>query len=392
MQNPQIKFDTRNLMDIAPLLFDVSEFAEEEREKKFVEEYEKMVNAFNTPGTVDPSRPDPEAIKPYIKQMYDRLVTDLDQVDWNDVKQVENMLASMKATQAIATVVNDFASFSMDFYPSHEERARIDALGARSYTVYLEGRVAMSYAGLDDIDDYVPIGYGAMKSTQMQVEAYASQALYDATLRGTDKAVLDPTQNELAEKFFLDEPFTVMNASGKDEAYMEFEYDHNQYLTDFLEAMTIGYTKTAFEQMMISPMNNCDAVDGKKFNPSELLLIDGKPLSDIMKELEEKGIKGRATDIEAAKILRGALQSGTPVTVISASYDKEGKVRFNNKDVCLSALNRIDRIKYDRRRVCALILLYNINSRSVTPDRELLCRRRAEGIRRCYDYLFSLVL
>ena len=362
-KNPNIKFDTRNLMDLAPLLFDVSQLPKDQKEAYFLEEYNKMAKAFNTASANDPTRPDPNAIKPYMRKMFEKLVVDLDAVDWNNVKQIENALTSMKATQTLATLVDDFASVALDLFPTHDIMARLDAYAAKSYMAFLEGRVAMSYAGLDDICEYVPIGQGVQKSTRMQVQAQISNVIYNATLARSEVATIDPTSSDLLTKHFLGKSFSLTNAVMLPDN--EFQYTEENYLGDFLDAITACYANTSLEQMLVVPMNESDPVDGKKFSPKELLLIDGKPMSEIIEEIEkEKGLAGDAADVEAGKILRDALLQAKPVTLMTATYTKAGKVAFHHKDirVDLDKLNEADRLQNHNifRRVLHNVGLWRI--------------------------------
>ena len=77
-------YDHRNFFDLAPLLIDVSDKPEAEREAYYLAELEKMSEAFNTPG----------ALKPYIERMYKSTATDVN-IDWSNQKQIEKILCSL---------------------------------------------------------------------------------------------------------------------------------------------------------------------------------------------------------------------------------------------------------------------------------------------------------
>ena len=112
-QNPDLTgLDTRHLNDLGPLLIDVKNVPEADREAYYKSELQKMSDAFYT-FMPDTGKPDPEAVKPYITAMFNAVVTDTD-IDWNDVSQVERLLATMKAAQALATVGDDFRKAIFD--------------------------------------------------------------------------------------------------------------------------------------------------------------------------------------------------------------------------------------------------------------------------------------
>lgn len=346
-KNPNIVFDSRNLMDLAPLLFDVSGLPEDQKKSYFLSEYDKMAKAFSTPSAENPKKPDPEAIKPYIKRMFEVLATDLDDVDWNNVKQVENALTSMKATQTLATLIDDFPAAALDVFPTHDAMKKIDALAAKAYNAYLEGRVKMSYANLDNIYEYVPIGPGVQKCTQMLVQAELCNAIFNSTLAGTDLVTLDPAINDLATKFYMGESFSVTNAAVLPDN--EYQYTDTDYLADFMNYIAGCSSNTSFEQMLILPMRAADPIDGKAFEQLDLLMIDGKPMSEIVAEVEAStGLIGDKAKAEAAKVLREALLEGEkPVTLLTSTFTKNGNIQFKHKDIRLDhdKLNELDRKK-----------------------------------------------
>ena len=118
--------DTRNLNDLACLLIEVDGLEGEERTAYFLQEVEKIKDALYT---LDPQtgRPYPEAIKPYMKALYDNVAEDIN-IDWNDRKQIETVLATMKATQSLATFADDFKDAAFSLFPTQEHVKLLDAL------------------------------------------------------------------------------------------------------------------------------------------------------------------------------------------------------------------------------------------------------------------------
>ena len=348
IQNQNIKFDTRNLMDLAPLLFELNGDTEAEQKADFKRQYDEMIDAFNTPGAT-PGKPDPEAIKPYIQRMFNSLVTNLDDVDYDNLSQVQNSISSMRATQCIATIIDDFPLESMDLFPTHDAMQRIDALAARSYMVFVEGRVAMSYEGLDHVSDYVQFNPGSSKSTQMELQAQLSNQMYDATLAGKSEIVFDPTVSEEMTKFFMDKSFTVLDEFGYGEGKFNIDYTQNNYANDFVTSISVYYAQSSYEQMLVKHANGEDTGLGRKFTPQELLVIGGKSVGELIDNIQkEKEIDTDGAREEVGKMLRDALTTGTPpVTLITSSFTKDGKVKFHNKDlkVDLDKLNAEERVR-----------------------------------------------
>ena len=94
-------FDVRYPEDIASLIIDLSGVPENERESYFREQTEQIAKAFFTLDEKT-NLPYPEAIKPYIKQVYEKMTTTMD-INWDSVEDVERLLATEKASQSFAT-------------------------------------------------------------------------------------------------------------------------------------------------------------------------------------------------------------------------------------------------------------------------------------------------
>ena len=326
--------DTRHLNDLGPLLIDLSNVPEEERESYYKAELRKMSKALYT-FMPDTGKPDPEAVKPYITAMFNAAVTNVDNINWNDVAQVEKLLATMKAVQALATVGNDFKEALFDLYPTHAGVARIDAIAGKAYLAYLKTVIEMSKLDIDLHEKtYFPTTHFDSISQEVLVDVVS--AVYDATVSGTDIVTIDPTKSELMTKHFLEKPFVALHLGGTS------EYDQDEYLTDFAHMLSTTYYNSAIESMVVSKVTNSD----QGFGLHDLLYINGKSLNDITKELEKCGMTDREARLEAAKMLRGCLTDGeSVVTLMRASFTKEGEISFYHQDirVDLDKLNEADR-------------------------------------------------
>ena len=348
-----MKFDTRHLMDLCPLLFDAGDLStEEEKKAKFEQMYQQMVEDFYTPGKEDPQRPDNERIKPYIEKLFQNVLIDLDDVDWDDEKQVEKVFTTMKATQALGTIVNDFSKASLELFPSHEAMLLADAYGAKAYQIYQEGRTHVSYAGLDDVL-HQSLGGGVLqKSTQALFLGEIANTVHGATLSGDEDIVFDPTNSEFMTKYISGEDFTVQDEVLLPGNFMEF--NQNDFGRNFLRGIADAYEATSFESVILNAVDGVE-VDGKQFNKREFLIINGKPMSDIIAELgATRGLKDSTAEEEASKILREAMLDGkSTITLVTPTFTADGKVQFHQKNVKLDLdkLNEQDRMKnYGRFR------------------------------------------
>ena len=80
-------FDVRHPTDIAALIIDTTGIPEEKRDEYFLEQAEKITRAFYTLDEKT-NLPHPEAIKPYIKMVYDKMTCDMN-INWDSVEEVE---------------------------------------------------------------------------------------------------------------------------------------------------------------------------------------------------------------------------------------------------------------------------------------------------------------
>jgi hypothetical protein len=333
-----IKFDDRNLLPLACLMIDTSGIPEDKQVEYFVAEYEKIHKAFDTPGPNDPQRPDPEKIKPYIKAMFDKIVTDLDTIDYNNERDIIRVLNTMYATQMIATMVKDFPKEAMEVFPTIEERKKADTISSKAFALQLDARVKMSYEGLDDIGDYHnQFGKNATKDPAQTLQAKIFHTVADSMLKSDNRIIIDPTEDELASQFFLGESFTVSQDIGS--GPMDFtEKDYSQY---FGSHFADSKMNSVFEYSIYSEAETPNA-----FQQGDVLMINGRPYRELVDEVaatRKLGYYGNRGVV--GDMMREALLNGDPVTLISSSFDENGKIKFENRDIRidLDKLNELDR-------------------------------------------------
>ena len=333
-KNPNIDYDHRDLYSLAFLTIDLSNIPEDQQESYFKAEYEKLHDAFDVSDPQNPKRSDPAKVKPYIKKMFDCVLTDLSTVDFNDSKQIEKILQTMLVTQTLAMKVKDYPEVAMELYPTHEDKMRIDAISSKAYAMQLKARVEMSYAGLDDIGKHFKtIGGNARKSTAELLQAELNHKVFDTTLQGSNLVMLDPTANELSAKFFMNESFTVMDDLGSGPE----PFTQDEYGKFYVESLADSMMNTSFEYQVFLPAKT----NSPKIEQQDLLIINGKPLGQLLAEYQAQGYRWPQKEMMAGQFLREALLKGEPVTLVTSSFTKDGEIRFNNKDIKLD-LDKLD--------------------------------------------------
>ena len=330
-------FDVRHPTDIASLIIDTTNVPEEEREAYFLNQTEQIVRAFYTLDEKT-NKPYPDAIKPYIKMVYDKMTCDTN-INWDSVEDVERLLATMQASQSFATLVQDFPSVIFDLYPTVEEISRLDNLTAKSSLIVHDALIALDDKPNPDPD--VEPGMASFNNSGNndtfvnRMISELGHPLFDARLTRSDVIYIDAVASDFTKKHFLDEPFEFDN---------EYLYTNHNYSKDYLECFSRSYKQTSVEQMPDKAIE--EAIDDSFFL-YERLFINGKSIRDSIRELqEEQNYSAYDAQAIAGKMLTNALTDGKSiVTMMQVVTAKDGMTEFRHQEVKvdLDQLNRVDR-------------------------------------------------
>ena len=328
-------FDVRHPTDIAALIIDTTGVPEEKRDAYYLEETEKIVRAFYTLDEKT-NLPDPEAIKPYIKMVYDKMTSNTN-INWDSVDEVERLLATKNASQSFATLVADFPSVVLDLYPDIEDVKRLDNLTAKASLIVHDAALALDDKPDPDVE-IDPRRAEAMKfdTLENRLISELGHPLFDARLTGSDVIYLDALASDFTKKHFLDVPFEFDNGG--------YNYTNDHYSKDYLEYFARSYKQTSVEQLPDKAIET--ATDDDLF-AYERLFINGKSVRDTIRELNEnQGHSVFEARAIAGKMLTGALTDGKSiVTMMQVVTAKGGKTEFRHQEVKvdLDQLNKVDR-------------------------------------------------
>ena len=337
-KNPLIRYDHRNLFSLAMLITDMSGVSETERETYFKAEYTKIHQAFDTSDPNQPNRPDPQKIKPYVEKMYQSILTDLDDIDCDDPTQIQWSIHSFLSTQMLSTIIEDYPAECMDFFPTHADRARVDAICVRAFALQLQMQKSLYEEKLDVEKYFRTIGKNKSFLVGQSILEEQMHGLFDASLQEKEFVMLDPSVSDTTAKFFMKEPLIAFENDGSGPEAI----DEDIYAKRYVEQLTTVPQNTAFSYQIL----NAALAESSMLEKEDILVINGKPLSQIYRE--EKAAAGNIWQGEreaAGRILRDALLNGEPVTVLNLSVSKDGRVEFQNKDIRLDLdkLNKLDR-------------------------------------------------
>ena len=362
-------FDFRDMYSVIPLIIDISgvwDRSEEEKKEYFISELKKIEAAFITPGPVK-GMPDPRRVKPYIRQMYDTILTDESSIDWDNEADIENMFCSLSTTQAIGTMMEKFPKEIIELYPTKEESKELDIISAKSYFTSEKLRNALVVFDVDLLKD---LGLGSQRSEDLSslLDADVVLAFADATTNGSDVAVIDLTKSVVAKKFFLGNPFSIENISN-DPNEPAGQYTDNEAARHYLESITRTSTKSAIEYMTVKAVQNDES-----YTDASFLFINGKPVQELIDEkVNNENMRGMHARIAVGKMLRDAMTDGkSVVSLMRPLITADGKASFTHQEikVDLDELNRIERKENHNafRRFLDYIGLWKLQPKFATND------------------------
>ena len=362
-------FDFRDMYSVIPLIIDISgvwDRSEEEKKEYFISELKKIEAAFITPGPIK-GMPDPARVKPYIRQMYDTMLTEEDSIDWDDEAAIDNMFCSMITTQAIGTMVEKFPKEIIELYPTKEEIKELDVISTRSYFTSEKLRNALAVFDVDLLDN---LGIGSQRTELLatQLDADVVLAFTDATMNGSDVAIIDLEKSEVAKKFFLGNAFSI-NDIAIDPSEPAGKYTDNDAARHYLESITRTSTKSCVEYMAVKAVQNDES-----YTDASFLFINGKPVQELIDEkVNNENMRGIYARIAVGKMIRDAMTDGkSVVSLMRPVITAEGKASFTHQEikVDLDELNRIERHENHNafRRFLDYIGLWKLQPKFATND------------------------
>lgn len=328
-------FDVRYPEDIASLIVDMSGVPENEREAYYRKQVEQIAKAFFTLDEKT-NLPYPEAIEPYIKQVYEKMTTTED-INWDSVEEVERLLATEKASQSFATFVTDFPGVFFKLYPTPDDIRRIDNLTAKSSLICHDARIFLGSNSAtvtnSDKRDFI---IQSNNSFENELISELGHRVIDARIKGDDDIHLDTSVSDLTKKYFLDKPFEFDNGGA-------LPYNNDSYAKDYLMYLARSYKHTSVEQVSDDVISKAPDYDTSEYDH---LYINGKSVRDSIRDLEKQGCKGFAAQVAVGKQLKNALTDGKSiVTMMRVVTAAGGKTEFSHQEIKidLDKLNQVDK-------------------------------------------------
>lgn len=330
----KVSFDARNIRPIVLLLSDTDNVPQEEWKTLLEEQIKRFEVDFNT---VDPEtgKSYSALVKPHIKDMFDNLLTADQVTDWNDERQVEKFICTILLDQATSTVINDFIADSIDVFPTQRERSMIDTKCSEINFNFIALDKRLRELGID-AKEYIPLDNAPSNTITSNIETYVSLGFNDVSTGKSEQLCLDPSSSDLMKSYLLNKDFTVIDDKG---GQLEREYTKEHFERDMLQALENTSLYSPFERLFLGRLE----IYAKGYSASDLISINGRSISDILKE---KNLTGYQALSEGGKILRDALTDGESVVDLTrVGFENDGKATFTHQQikVDLDKLNAFSR-------------------------------------------------
>lgn len=310
-------YDHRDMIPMSYLLIDFDSVSEDKREETYKNELAKMQAAFDT---LDPKtgRPYPEAIKPYLKLLYDQTAGVMNyDVDWNDKKEVMKFVRAITLIQTASTMFKKFPREYLEIFPDANERTKINAKVLRNQGLYNRAHEKLKNdynIHLSTLNQLTLISYPTANNTRFL--EYFDYTSAQAILNDSKDIVFDPSVDPILVDYFSGIPVVS-------EQFDIVEEQMAPYDTDMAGYDIWG----AIEDVFKSSHTESFTVKEYHIKPEDHLIINGRPLAEL---INEKGWEFSDFRVVASDILRNALTDGkSRVELMKFNHDLDGNIKFD---------------------------------------------------------------
>lgn len=336
-------FDHREVVTIAALLIDISPVAnatEEEKKAYYFEAFKRFEEEFILSNN--------ETRKArFMQRLCDNLATSIE-IDWDDEAAIEHLALSHKALQAPGTTVQKIPFEVLSMYSTKEEVQRIDGINIKC-AINVEkfsNALASKYPALAEL-----IGSFDGDSPDYRLRIDVAKKMQEAIDNGTNQVIIEPAESETIKKLLFGDEFRVVDQKpvrSDPGTFIESSIDEREAAKTFMEAFYLNSGSTVNEHMtIVGYRENKEKMEEKR---ADLLFINGRPMSEIIKEknteLGHNGYIDMDALKDAGKVLRDALCDGqSVVSVMRPNMLPGGRIVFTHQEikVNLDKLNELER-------------------------------------------------
>ena len=332
-------FDHRELRTVTAMLIDISSVeneSDEVKEKFYISKLKEFEQEFLFSG-------DPEAKNRLMRKIYEEIDTDTN-IDWDNAAEIDHIVCSLRVQQVLGTIPDRTPQDVLNAYPTEAGAKKLDTISLKNLISLgnMQNAIAAQHS---DLGESIQVG--------ANTDSYGYRLRHDtittfvkASEDGTNVAMFDPNTSITLKKHFLGDEFDLVETkpdpTDPDEI-VEEHYTSDEAAKHFMQYIYGMSDGTVNEHILVSGYL-------KGHSREELLFINGRPISEIIQEQENKhegdSLARSKALISSGKILRDALTDGRSVVTLMRPYLVDGgKVIFNHQEikVDLDKLNKIER-------------------------------------------------
>lgn len=330
--------DVRDIATIAAMFIDITPVVNESEEVKrefYLAKFKEIEEEYLLSD-------DPDAKKRFISRTYESIATHTE-IDWDNPAEIDYIACSLRGQQALGTMVERSPGEVLSAYPTKSDVQKLDAINIKNLVNLGKFNNALA-------EKYPEIGAKIRSDVNYDSYGYRldmdiATSILQATEKGRSTVTFNPTSSEAMKKYLIGDQFELVMEKPNPydpEDVMRDTFDENDAAKAFMGGIYEVSGKTTNEYSLVSR-----AISGNR--KSDLLFINGRPMSEIIEEKErefenESEARSKAV-IAAGNILRSALTDGkSVVSLMRANVIEGGKVAFTHQEikVDLDKLNKVE--------------------------------------------------
>ena len=361
-------FDHRDTFSLIPLLIDMSEVIDKPQQEQEAY-YEAQLRDIEQNFILTKN---PETRLPYIRRMYELVATSCE-IDWDNENEIEVLLRSLAAQQMLGKMVEVLPKDVLGIYSTTKEAKRLDNISIKNYhhMQNLQNQIARFDYTINQSLGLAPVD---TESCCTQISDNIALAFADATDKGSNSVVIDPTKLDIMKKFFYGDTYNITYSKpdiSDPDNQEEFSYDSDEASKDILHEIYAISGCTVNEHMTVN------AVLGSSDDEKEkLLFINDTSVYDLIERKKTNdGMDDMQAKVAVGKMLRDALLDGKSlVTLMRPTIVEDGKISFTHQtiNVDLDKLNEVKRYEKNNifRRALDYIGIWKIKTHPSNKERD----------------------
>lgn len=333
-------FDKREAETVAALFIDISSVAnapEDVKKAYYISELKRFEEEYILSD-------DEERKARFMQRLCENLATTAE-INWDDEREIEHLALSHKTQQAPGTTVERIPFEVLSMFDNQNEAQAFDSITVKNmiYITRFSSALAGRYPDLAKM-----ISCYDLDNADQRFRTGIVEKMHIARDNGTNQIIIDPAESDVMKKVLFGDKFEIverkpLRSDPDPDSYDVSTFDDETAIMAFVDCFYNNSQNTMNEFMTVRGYR------GNVDNRKDLLFINGRTLTEIVKEKKEElrnnGGANIPENIIAGKAFRDALCAGSVISVMRPNMLPGGKVAFSYQEVKvnLDALNKFER-------------------------------------------------